>query len=300
MKILCIGIAVMDILARPVSDKGGWQEKQRISDISIQPGGDALNQAMRLADLGEDVGIACVVGDDETGGMLIDAMKSRGVDTSLVCRDGREATSTSVILIGAEGERHIFSAGHAHALIDAGHIPAHLPEGCRAVSLGSLFSMPLLEKDGLLEALRTYRREGALVFADLASDKLHAGLAGVRDFLPEIDYFLPSLYDATAQTGCETAEEAARLYRELGVGCAVIKCGAKGAYYLSREEAGWAEALPVSPVDTTGAGDAMSAFFIARILAGDRPGEAAGRACRAASRTTLYLGASGGRITDLT
>lgn len=299
MKYLCVGIAVMDILARPVSDQGGWEEKQRISDISIQPGGDALNQAMRLADLGEDVGIACVVGDDETGDMLIGAMKSRGVDTSLAVRDRREATSTSVILIGPKGERHIFSAGHAHALIAKDHIPAHLPEGCRAVSLGSLFSMPLLEKDGLLSALRTYRREGALVFADLASDKMAAGLAGVRDFLPEIDYFLPSLYDAARQTGCGTAEEAARVYRGLGVGCAVIKCGAKGAYYLSEEEDGWAEAVPVAPLDTTGAGDAMSAFFMDRILAGDGPGEAARKACRAASRTTLFLGASGGRIERL-
>ena len=299
MKYLCVGIAVMDILARPVSNKDSWEEKQRISDISIQPGGDALNQAMRLADLGEDVGIACVVGNDENGAMLLSAMRNRGVDTSLASLDEREATSTSVILISEEGERHIFSAGHAHALIAREHLPQHLPAGCRAVSLGSLFSMPLLEADGLLEILRTYRREGALVFADLANDKRHAGLAGIRDFLPEIDYFLPSLYDAVEQTGFETAEEAARVYRELGAGCVVIKCGARGAYYLADGESGWAESLPVTPLDTTGAGDAMVSFFMNRIVEGDTPGEAARKACRTASQTTLYLGASGGRIERL-
>lgn len=52
MKVLCIGSAVMDIAATPIEDSVNWKEKQRISDIRILPGGDAVNQSIHLAVFG--------------------------------------------------------------------------------------------------------------------------------------------------------------------------------------------------------------------------------------------------------
>ena len=82
MDVLCIGSAVMDITARPVGQGETWKEKQRISDIRIQTGGDAANQSIRLADLGLTAALAACVGEDQNGSILRSALEGRGVDTS--------------------------------------------------------------------------------------------------------------------------------------------------------------------------------------------------------------------------
>ena len=93
-------------------------------------------------------------------------------------------------------------------------------------------------------------------------------------------------------TRTSTPEEAAEVYLNCGVSCAVIKCAARGAYYRTRERSGWVPALPVVPVDTTGAGDCMAAHFIHYILSGFDLGEACRLACAAASLSTQQDGAS--------
>ena len=228
MKVLCIGSAVMDIAATPIEDSVNWKEKQRISDIRILPGGDAVNQSIHLADFRVDTALCACTGDDSTGQMLKAALQERNVDVSFVRSKEGIRTGTAMVLINPDGERHIFSVQGAHSTLCAEDLPKVLPEDCRAISLASLFSMPELEWNGLLPYLQTAHHQNIRVFADLAADKQGLGLAGIEPFLPEIDYFLPSLYDVLNMTGTETAEEAARVFRNLGSDHVIIKCGSEG------------------------------------------------------------------------
>lgn len=323
MEILCIGSAVMDIMGYPIDQKKEWKEKQRVEDIRILPGGDAVNQSIYMAKMGVRPTLAACVGADTNGRILKSALKDMGVDVGSVKEKEEISTGTAMVLVSEEGERRIFSVKGAHSTLAKEEVPklAELPKGCRAISIASLFSMPEFENDGLLEYLKEAKEKGILVFADLAADKLGLGLEGIRRFLPYIDYFLPSLYDVLTMTGTKTAEEAAEVFHALGVKNVVIKCGEHGCFCSGRREAkvseanrlreskladsenredgvssdgfrGWIPALPVKPVDTTGAGDCMVGVFVTRILAGDSLDAAARYACAAASYSTLYTGAS--------
>ena len=297
MKVLCIGSAVMDIMGFPIDQKKEWKEKQRVSDIRILPGGDAVNQSIFMAKMGAEPALAACVGTDTNGKLLKSALKDMGVDTGYVREKEECATGTAMVLVSEDGERRIFSVKGAHSLLSKADVPevSELPDTCRAISLASLFSMPELEADGLVEYLKDTKERGLQVFADLAADKLGLGLSGIRPFLPYIDYFLPSLYDVLEMTGSKTAEEAAEAFHRLGVANVVIKCGEQGCYYSSNvdiEMKGWALALPIQPIDTTGAGDCMVGVFVTRILAGDTLQEACSYACEAASYSTLHAGAS--------
>lgn len=298
MDILCIGTAVLDITARPVESQEKWKEKQRISQIQLQTGGDGANQSLRLADLGWDVALAAAVGEDQNGQVLKDALKARKVRTEFLAVKKGIQTGTALVLVSETGERHTFSVKGAHSLLDKEDVRAAFSEGPRAISLGSLFSIPELEADGLLEYLQEARKRGIPVFADLAADKRGQGFEGIRPFLPLISYFLPSLYDALEMTKTGSAEEAADRYLEAGAGCVVIKCGSRGCYLTSGKSGSWIPAVAVDPVDTTGAGDCMVALFISRILSGDTPEKACRYACAGASLSTLFPGASGGRLTE--
>lgn len=296
MDVICIGSAVIDIMAQPVGDSVEWKEKQRIQTIQIQTGGDAANQSSRLADLGLEAAICTCIGSDQNGAMLRASLEERGVSTRYIETKEEVSTGTALVLVDGTGERHTFSVKGAHSLLDRETADCCFDADCRAISLASLFSMPVLERDGLLEGLRRAKERGILIFADLASDKLGQGLEGIRSFLPYIDYFLPSLYDAQEMTGAGSAEEAAHVYLDHGAKNVVVKCGKDGCYFIGKEKSGWVPALPVRPVDTTGAGDCMAALFISQILEGKDMETACRMACAGASYSTLFAGASGGKI----
>lgn len=297
MKVLCIGSAVIDITGYPVGQNQIWKEKQRISGIRIQTGGDAANQCVHLAALGMEPALAACIGGDMNGEILKSVLDKAGVDTSMVKRRPDCSTGTAMVLVDETGSRRIFSVQGAHSTISREEIPWELPKECRAISLASLFSMPELEKDGLLEYLKKAKQQGIFVFADLAADKMGQGIEGVKKFLPYIDYFLPSLYDVLGMTQTESAMDAARVFRGLGVEHVIIKCGEDGCYCLGGAFEGWVPAVPVETVDTTGAGDCMAAVFISRILQGDDTRAACSYACAAASYSTLFWGNSA-RLTD--
>ncbi len=294
MKVLCIGSAVMDIVGYPIDQKIEWKEKQRISDIRILPGGDAVNQSVYMAQLGAEPALVCCVGQDMNGKILRSTLKEMQVDISLMKEKVECATGTAMVLVTEDGERRTFSVKGAHSTLSKEDVPSLecLSKECQAISLASLFSMPEWEADGLLEYLKEAKEKGLLVFADLAADKLGLGLEGIRKFLPYIDYFLPSLYDVLSMTGTETAEEAAEAFHQLGVANVVIKCGENGCYYSGSDEKGWAPAISVKVVDTTGAGDCTVAAFISRILKKDSLEQACRFACAAGSFSTTFAGAS--------
>lgn len=292
MKVMCIGAAVMDITALPVPSEELWKEKQWIDNISVQTGGDAANQAAHLADLGFEPLLSACVGADTNGEMFRAALRARGVDVDLVRAKEGMNTSMALVLVNGNGERHIFTAPGAYDTICLEDLPARIPEGVRALSLGSIFNMPKLEESGLSEYLGQAKQRGIPVFADLVPDKKRRGLPWVERFLPLIDYFLPSLYEAEDLTGKRGEEACAALLREKGAGHVIIKCGERGCYIDSPDFTGRVEALKVEPVDTTGAGDCMVAFFIRGILMGEDIETACRNACRAASLSTLHPGAA--------
>ncbi len=295
-EILCIGSAVMDIVAHPVGDSLGWKEKQRISSIRIQPGGDAVNQSIRLADAGRSAALLACIGDDANGGILRSLLKKRGVETGYLTERTDVSTGTALVLVDEDGNRHTFSVYGAHSTLGREQLPiGRLDATVRAISLASLFSMPEAEADGLLEFLQYVKSsvcKDVKVFADLAFDKNKQGLDGVRPFLPYLDYFLPSLYDAIDITGASNAAEAASVFRALGVAHVVIKCGSEGCYCSYGDQCGQVPAIRVKPVDTTGAGDCMVALFIDQILKQKDVETACRYACAGASLSTLYMGAS--------
>ena len=150
MNVLCVGSAVMDIMGYPIDQRKEWKEKQRISDIRILPGGDAVNQSVYMAMLGAEPALVCCVGQDMNGKILRSTLKEMGVDVSLVKEKPDCATGTAMVLVNEDGERRTFSVRGAHSTLSKDDVPGlgSLPNECRAISLASLFSMPCYGRYG--------------------------------------------------------------------------------------------------------------------------------------------------------
>jgi 2-dehydro-3-deoxygluconokinase len=104
------------------------------------------------------------------------------------------------------------------------------------------------------------------------------------------DIALPSLEDATALTGLQNSDEICDFYLRL-VPLVVLKCGAEGAILATREARHRLPVHKVAAVDATGAGDCFAGNFLARLLAGDAPLDAARYANAAAALSTTGYGA---------
>jgi 2-dehydro-3-deoxygluconokinase len=119
--------------------------------------------------------------------------------------------------------------------------------------------------------------------ASRAAAVIHAAIAMA-------DIALPSLDDAVALTGLQNPDEICDFYLRLAP-LVVLKCGAEGAILATRESRSRIPAYKVEAFDATGAGDCFAGNFLARLLAGDAPLQAARYANAAAALSTTGYGA---------
>ena len=86
--------------------------------------------------------------------------------------------------------------------------------------------------------------------------------------MPHLDYFMANDHEAYRLTGETDPERAAGRLKERGARSVIVKLGADGCYALAEKFTGLVPATDVEVVDTTGAGDAFAAGFIAALSRG--------------------------------
>ena len=115
-----------------------------------------------------------------------------------------------------------------------------------------------------------------------AAAAMHAAIA-------QCDIVLPSLDDAITLTGLVDPDAIIDFYLRLGPSLVVLKRGAEGALLATSARRMIIPPFPCTPVDATGAGDAFCGSFLARLILGDTPEDAARYAgCAAALKCEGY------------
>jgi sugar/nucleoside kinase (ribokinase family) len=199
-------------------------------------------------------------------------MAERGLDVGAVRVDPGLPTGASVILAGPD-DRAILTAPGTTPFLRATDVPAALLGRARHVHVGSLFLLDAARPD-LPALFRAARAASATTSMDCNWDPREAWDGGLRNLLAETDVFLPNAGEATRIAGVADVEAAARSLAALGPRVVAVKLGAEGALVATADGTlARCPALPVEPVDTTGAGDSFDAGFLAGWLAG-RPLEA--------------------------
>ena len=146
----------------------------------------------------------------------------------------------------------------------------------------------------MAEKLAQARESGVQTSLDVAVSRNKSKPADVWPCLPHVDFLFCNTREAEYLAGVEGAEEAVRALRDRGAHAVVLKLGADGCRVISAGLDTHVPGLAAEVVDTTGAGDAFDAGFIAAILKGEGLEAACVAANAAGARMVSKLGAVSG------
>ncbi len=267
-------------------------------------GGDTLNTALYLARLGVTVDYHSALGDDASSTQMLEVWRAEGIGTAHVERVTGATPGLYLVRTDAQGER-CFQFWREHS-------PARrlctLPgwtERVRALQrydwlYFSAITLSILGDDGrtaLLDAVAKARAAGVRIAFDSNYrprnwPDAQTARAAIRVALPLVDLALPTFDDERALFGDAMPTDTVARLRAHGVGEAAIKLGAEGCLLYSADHEHTVPAPRVlRVVDTTAAGDAFNAGFLAGLIAGERAEHAARRGHRLAGAVIGYHGA---------
>jgi 2-dehydro-3-deoxygluconokinase len=260
-------------------------------------GGDTSNAAIAAARQGASVGMITALGNDMPGDSFMALWAREGVDASTVIRTDRWLTGVYFVTHDTKGHDFLhYRANSAASMHSAADLPAEAIAAARMLYVSGISQgISTTAADAVFAAIDLARRGGTMVAYDTnyrprlwpparAAAVMHAAIS-------DADYALPGIEDVRTLTGLTDPDAMLDFYLRLGPGVVVLKMGESGAYLATPENRVHIPRHAVRVVDATGAGDTFCGSFLARILAGDGPEQAARYANVAAALKCTGYGA---------
>lgn len=243
--------------------------------------GDTFNTAWHMAQwLGHraEVGMITRVGTDPLSDTFIEEMTQDGLTVTGVSRDPDRRMGLYMIEL-QEAERSFHYWRDTSAARHLADDPVGLARALDGVGLVHLSGITLAilsdaARETLFAALTPFRAEGGIVsFDPNIRPRLWSSTQELKQTVTRMlglcDVALPSLDDETAHFGDRTAQDTICRMADLGVAEIAVK---DGPGPVTLWAAGQRVELPTPPVthlqDTTGAGDAFNAGYLAARLMG--------------------------------
>ncbi|SEA79878.1 sugar kinase [Paraburkholderia sartisoli] len=260
-------------------------------------GGDTSNFCIAASRQGARTGFVSAVGDDHFGRLLIDLWNTENVDTSMVRVDGGAPTGVYFVSHGPGGHQFDYlRAGSAASRYAPRDLPLDAIAAAKVIHLSGIsLAISVSACDAALAAIGHARASGVTVSFDtnlrLKLWPLARARAVMLEAIRQTDICLPSWDDVTELTGLTGRDEIVDFLLTQGPRVVALKLGKEGSYVATPHERRVVPGRVVQAVDATGAGDCYGGAFIARIVAGDDPFEAARYANAAAALSTQGFGA---------
>ena len=256
---------------------------ETISSLGTQDvcGGKGLNQSVAMARAGAKVWHAGNVGQDEAGQVLEAALRAEQIDTSLI-RRLPVPSGHAIIQINAQGENAIIVFGGANQQVTQEQIDAVFAQ----FEPGDLLVLQN-EVNCLPEIIRAAHARGMKIA--LNPSPITAALAQIPVELCDILF----VNEIEAGQLCDTEKASLeQLAARFPHAMLVYTMGSRGASVYVDGKTYHQDAIRVKAVDTTGAGDTFTGYFLAAIGEGMGIEEALLLATKAAAIGVTRPGAS--------
>ena len=245
--------------------------------------GDTLNTAWyaKRCLAGQDdyaVRYLTTVGTDGISDKMLDFLDTSGVETTYVSRTSDRTVGLYMIQL-ANGERSFayWRDNSAAKLLAADPSALDAAFSGDQILLFSGITLAILSpehRQNLIDALARARSQGAqVVFDTNIRPRLWENPEATKLWLSKAasiaDVMLPSFDEEEEMFGDTKPQDTALRYRDLGAHTVIVKNGAHEMYAWSKGEGGISiSPEPVTPVDSTAAGDSFNAGYITARMQG--------------------------------
>ncbi|KJY70633.1 fructokinase [Vibrio coralliilyticus] len=234
------------------------------------PGGAPANVAVAIARLGGDAAFIGRVGQDPLGRFMQQTLKQEQVDTQMMILDEAQRTSTVIVDLDDSGERSFtfMVKPSADQFLETSDLPTFTQGQWLHVCSIALANEP--SRSSTLEAMRQIKAAGGYVsFDPNLREEVWANPEElkpiVREAIALADVVKFSDDELLFLTGSDTLEQGVEALKPFKNTLVLITQGAKGALVLFGKTQQLIASQAVSPVDTTGAGDAFVGGLLAKL-----------------------------------
>lgn len=291
-RILVVGDVMTDVIVVPEGPvvKGS----DRRATVRSRPGGSGANQAVWLGAMAADVVFAARVGHADKA-MYENYFRGLGV-VPVLAADREQPSGVLVTIVDPDGERSFLTDRGANLNLSAEDLPESLLDDVGLVMVSGYSFFAPGPRAAVQELFGRARGRSIPVAVDPASVGflVEVGVARFLDWTGGADWIFANESEAEALTGVTGYEAQMRALGQR-FSTVVIKRGRLGAALGDRD--GVRVMLPapvVTVLDSTGAGDAFAAGFIAAHLAGDDETTALGKGIAAGARAVQSIGGQPG------
>jgi ribokinase len=250
-------------------------------------GGKGANQAVAARLCGARVSMVARVGEDLFGPATVDNFAAQGIDTSHVRITPGVSTGVAPIFVESSGQNRIFVVKGANDRLAPADVDAAAGLLGTADCIVLQLEVPL---ETVYYTLRFARRRGIRSVLNPAPGQA-LDLAEVAN----ADYVIPNETEAEVLGGLpvrnlDEARACGKNLVERGLRRVIVTLGGNGALCCGADGAEHVPAYRVTPLDTTGAGDAFIGSFARYLAGGYCEREAVERANVYAALSTLGAG----------
>jgi sugar/nucleoside kinase (ribokinase family) len=278
------GIAVIgsinpEIMTGPVREMPAWGTETASRQTEVVYAGSTARVGFPLRCLQHEVSVFGVVGDDDFGAKCLSELRKWGMNVDGVEEIKGERTCTCIAIVREDAERLLITDTRILAKSDDGYLQRQFRQLSRFdfVLLTGLFEMEGLTMSGARNVFSALRKQGVITLLDTGWPVAGWTEALLEEFYPllrEADFVLPNLTEIMKMTGAEANPEAlARSLRHQGANDIYLKLGNRGAACLVGDEFFAVDAIPITPKNTTAAGECFNAGVLHGLALGMGPRE---------------------------
>lgn len=258
-KILCLGEALIDMIC---TDKG--TSLTHGVNFLKKPGGAPTNVAAAIAALGGQVSVAAMVGADPFGEHLQHVLQNFGVDTRYLLTSPAHFTTFAFVSLLENGERDFYFNRGADAEFG---MPQMEQISCQEYGIFHFGSATAFLGGSLQQAynalLHKAQQQQAFICFDpnyrqlLFGNNQESFIEQSWQYLHACNFFKVSDEEALLLTQTETLHEAVQVFEAKTTAVFAITLGKDGTLLRVGNHVQTIPSIPITPVDTTGAGDAF-------------------------------------------
>lgn len=258
-KIVCIGELLIDFICTDIN-----MGLVKGENFIKKAGGAPANVCAAISKLGGKASFVGKVGNDSFGIFLKETLDNENVDTDMLILDRKENTTLAFVSIANDGERDfIFNRG-ADEKLKYKELNIEKIKEAKIIHLGSATALLGGElKETYTKILELAKNENKIITfdpnyrVDLWRERVEKFIEESKKYIKEADIVKVSDEEVLLISGKNKIEDGVKELHKIGAKVVLVTLGKEGTLLSIEENQEIVSSIKITPVDTTGAGDAF-------------------------------------------